>query len=139
MIKDDCIFCKLANGVFPTNMIYEDEDFAVILDAAPAAIGHALIIPKQHSDNLYELPEETAAKVMPLAKKIALAQKQALDCDGVNVLQNNELAAGQSVFHFHVHVIPRKTKDNMGLLWKPGKPKDEEQIEICKALNAALM
>ena len=71
MIKDDCIFCKLANGVFPTNMIYEDEDFAVILDAAPAAKGHALIIPKQHSDNLYELPDETAAKLMPLAKKIS--------------------------------------------------------------------
>jgi len=138
MIKDDCIFCKLANGVFPTNMIYEDEDFAVILDAAPAAKGHALIIPKQHSDNLYELPDETAAKLMPLAKKIALAEKKVLNCDGVNVLQNNELAAGQSVFHLHVHVIPRKAKDNMGLLWKPGKPKDEEQKEICKTLAEAL-
>ena len=107
MTKDDCIFCKLANGVFATNMIYEDADFAVILDAAPAARGHALIIPKQHSDNLYELPEETAAKALPLAKKIAIAMKDTFHCDGVNVLQNNELAAGQTVFHFHTHIIPR--------------------------------
>ena len=73
MIKDDCIFCKLANGVFPTNKIYEDDDFTVILDASPANKGHALILPKQHADNLFELSDETAAKVMPLAKKIAAA------------------------------------------------------------------
>jgi histidine triad (HIT) family protein len=134
MIKDDCIFCKLANGAIPTNMLYEDEDFAVILDAAPATKGHALIIPKQHSDNLYELPDETAAKVMPLAKKIAMAEKKAFDSDGINILQNNEPAAGQSVIHFHVHVIPRKKGDFLSLLWTPGKPKDEEQKKICQSL-----
>ena len=138
MTKDDCIFCKLANGVFPTNMIYEDDDFAVILDAAPAARGHALIIPKQHADNLYELSEETAAKVMPVAKKIAVAMKETFHCDGVNVLQNNELAAGQTVFHFHTHVIPRFKGDKLGLAWKQGKPTDEEQVETCKLLKAAL-
>ena len=134
MIKDDCIFCKLANGVFPTNVVYEDEDFTVILDAAPAAKGHSLIIPKQHSDCIYDLPEETAAKVMPLAKKIALAMKKTFDCDGVNIQQNNEPAAGQSVFHFHTHVIPRKKGDGISLLWKPGKPKDEEQKEVCRLI-----
>ena len=138
MIKDDCIFCKLANGVFPTNVIYEDEDFTVILDAAPAAKGHALILPKQHSDNLYELPDETAAKVLPVAKKIANAMKEVFHCDGVNVQQNNEAAAGQSVFHFHVHVIPRFKKDGISLLWKPGKPSDEEQAETCRLLKDAL-
>ena len=138
MVKDDCIFCKLANGVFPTNMIYEDEDFAVILDAAPAARGHALIIPKQHADNLYELPDEIGAKVMPLAKKIALAMKKTFQCDGVNVQQNNELAAGQSVFHFHTHVLPRFEKDKISLLWKPLKPTDEEQAETCQLLKKAL-
>ena len=138
MTKDDCIFCKLANGVFPTNMIYEDDDFAVILDAAPAARGHALIIPKQHSDNLYELPDETAAKVMPLARKIASAMKKTFNCDGVNVLQNNELAAGQTVFHFHTHVIPRFKGDKLGLTWKQGKPTDAEQAETCALLKEAL-
>ena len=138
MTKDDCIFCKLANGVFPTNMIYEDDDFAVILDAAPAARGHALIIPKQHSDNLYELPDETAAKVMPLARKIASTMKKTFNCDGVNVLQNNELAAGQTVFHFHTHVIPRFNGDKLGLTWKQGKPTDAEQAETCALLKEAL-
>lgn len=138
MIKDDCIFCKLANGVFPTNKIYEDDDFTVILDAAPAAKGHALILPKQHADNLYELSDETAAKVLPVAKKIAVAMKKTFNCDGVNVQQNNEAAAGQSVFHFHVHVIPRFKKDGISLLWKPGKPSDEEQAETCKLLRDAL-
>ena len=138
MIKDDCIFCKLANGVFPTNKIYEDDDFTVILDAAPAARGHALILPKQHSDNLYVLPDETGAKVMPVAKKIASAMKKAFSCDGVNVVQNNEPAAGQTVFHFHVHVIPRMEKDHMGLVWKPGKPTDAEQAETCQLLKDAL-
>ena len=70
MKKDDCIFCKLANGIIPTNSIYEDEDFNVILDMAPAAKGHALILPKEHADNLYELPEETAAKVLELTDRI---------------------------------------------------------------------
>ena len=70
-MKDNCIFCKLANGIFPTNSIYEDDDFNVILDLAPATKGHALILPKQHSDNLYELPDETAAKAFVLAKKLA--------------------------------------------------------------------
>lgn len=138
MTKDDCIFCKLANGVIPTNKIYEDDDFTVILDAAPAARGHSLILPKQHSDNLYTLPDETAAKVMPLAKKLANAMKESFHCDGVNVLQNNEEAAGQSVFHFHVHLIPRFKRDILSLLWSPGKPSDEEQQKTCRELSDAL-
>jgi histidine triad (HIT) family protein len=138
MTKNDCIFCMLANGAIPTNMIYEDNDFAVILDAAPAAKGHALVIPKQHADNLYELPDDIASKVLPVAKKIAVAMKETFHCDGVNVLQNNELAAGQTVYHFHTHIIPRFTGDKLGLAWKQGKPTDEEQAETCRLLKAAL-
>ena len=78
MMKDDCIFCKLANGVFPTRSIYEDENFNVILDVAPATKGHALILPKQHADNLFELPEETAGKAFMLAKKMAQKMKEEL-------------------------------------------------------------
>ena len=95
MRKDDCIFCKLANGVFPTNKIYEDENFTVILDASPANPGHCLIIPKQHFDCLFRLDDELAAKVMPLAKKIGAVIKAETGADGINVVQNNGTAAGK--------------------------------------------
>ena len=107
MKDENCIFCKLANGDIPTNTVYEDEEFRVILDASPATRGHALILPKQHYANLYEIDENVAADSMKLAKKLAIDMKKVLGCDGVNVLQNNEETAGQTVFHFHVHVIPR--------------------------------
>lgn len=118
-MKDDCIFCKLANGVIPTNSIYEDEDFNVILDLAPASKGHALILPKKHADNLYQLPDETAGKVFVLAKKLATSMTEKLGCAGFNVVQNNGSIAGQTVFHFHMHLIPRYENDGQTLSWKP--------------------
>ena len=138
MTKDDCIFCKLANGVFPTNSIYEDDDFNVILDAAPANRGHALILPKQHFDNIFEIDDETASKIMPLAKKIAGAVKKVTGCDGINVQQNNGPAAGQSVFHLHVHVIPRFDDDKFKLVWNPKSFTDEEQAAVAEELRAEL-
>ncbi len=134
MTKDDCIFCKLANGVFPTNTVYEDDDFRVILDASPAAKGHSLIIPKQHADNLYEVDDTVAEKILPLAKRIALSMKKTFNCDGVNVLQNNEPAAGQTVFHLHVHVIPRYNDDGLGLTWKQNETDAAEQAELAESL-----
>lgn len=107
MKEKDCLFCKIAAGEIPSNTIYEDDMFRVILDLSPAAKGHALIIPKEHYRNLYEIDEEVAAKAMKLAKKMALHMKQVLKCDGFNLLQNNEEVAGQTVFHFHMHLIPR--------------------------------
>ena len=130
MKKDDCIFCKLANGVFPTNSIYEDENFNVILDAGPATKGHALILPKEHYANLFELPDETASKVMVLAKKMATHMKEKLNCDGFNLVQNNGPCAGQTVFHFHIHLIPRTTNDNVGMEWTHGVLTDEMRDEI---------
>lgn len=126
MKKEDCIFCKLANGIIPTNSIYEDEDFNVILDAAPATKGHALILPKEHADNLYELPEETAAKVLVLAKKMATHMTEKLGCDGFNVVQNNGTVAGQTVFHFHMHLIPRYKEDGQKIAWAPQDMTAEE-------------
>ncbi len=138
MIKDDCIFCKLANGIIPTNTIYEDDDFRVILDASPSGQGHSLIIPKQHFDNAYSIDDSVAAKVMPLAKKIALALKEEFNCDGINILQNNEVAAGQTVFHYHVHVIPRHKDDGINLIWKQLSFSDEEQKETAERIKARL-
>ena len=126
MKDDNCIFCKLANGDIPTNSIYEDEDFNVILDAGPATRGHCLILPKEHSKNLYELPEETAGKVMVLAKKIAQRLKDRLDCDGLNVVQNNGSCAGQTVMHYHLHLIPRYEDDEQSIFWIPTRPSETE-------------
>lgn len=126
MVKDDCIFCKLANGVFPTNTIYEDNSFRVILDLGPATKGHALILPKNHYANIYEIPEDVAGDVMKLAKKMATHMTEKLNCDGFNLVQNNGEAAGQTVFHFHYHLIPRYKDDNQHILWEPTSPSAEE-------------
>lgn len=129
-MKDDCIFCKLANGVFPTNSIYEDDDFNVILDLGPATKGHALILPKEHYKNIYELPEETAGKVFKLAKKLATEMTDKLGADGFNIVQNNNEVAGQTVFHFHMHLIPRYEGDGQHILWEPTSPSPEELTAI---------
>ena len=134
-MKDDCIFCKLANHVFDTNIIYEDETFTVILDAAPANYGHALILPKNHYTNIFDIDEETLAGAMKLAKKVAAKQVEALKCDGVNVIQNNNEAAGQSVLHYHLHVIPRYADDGQKMLWKPSEVTDEKQKEMVAKLS----
>lgn len=109
----DCFFCKLAKGNFPSNTVYEDDDFRVILDIAPANLGHCLIIPKSHAENIYEIDPDILSKAIRLAQKIAIKVKKATGCDGVNILQNNEEAAGQSVFHFHMHIIPRYKNDHV--------------------------
>ncbi|MCM1307480.1 MAG: HIT family protein [Butyrivibrio sp.] len=113
MIKEDCIFCKLANGIFDTNTVYEDEDFRVILDIEPAAKGHALILPKKHFANALEADGDTLGRAMKLAAQTGRAVKEAFGCDGINILQNNGEAAGQTVFHLHIHVIPRREKDTV--------------------------
>ena len=100
-------FRKIAGGEIPSSTVYEDEDFRVILDLGPASKGHALILPKQHFKDLCELDPAIAAKALPLAGKIGAAMKKALGCTGFNVVQNNGISAGQTVFHFHVHIIPR--------------------------------
>ncbi len=125
MRKDDCIFCKIAAGDIPSATIYEDADFRVILDIEPASNGHALILPKEHYANLYELDDELAAKAFVLAKKMITKLTDILGCEGYNVLQNNGAAAGQTVFHFHMHLIPRYAEDNVKVGWKPGKLTDE--------------
>lgn len=135
MKKDDCIFCKLANGDIPTNVVYEDEDFTVIMDAAPATKGHSLILPKEHYANIYELDEEIAGKAFKLAKKLASEMTEKLGCDGFNIVQNNGETAGQTVFHFHMHLIPRYENDGQSILWNPTNPSKEEQAEILAKLT----
>ena len=130
-MKDNgCIFCKIANGEIPSATLYEDEDFRVILDLGPAAKGHALILPKEHYPNLYELPDELAEKAVLLAKKMITKMKKALNCDGFNVVQNNGAPAGQTVFHFHMHLIPRYEGDHAGFGWNTGELNAADREEI---------
>ena len=134
MRDETCIFCKIAAGEIPSKTLYEDEEFRVILDLGPATKGHALILPKDHYRNLFELPDEKAEKVMVLAKKMALQMREKLHCDGFNLVQNNEEMAGQTVFHFHMHLIPRYENDGQVIGWKPGKPENEELEAIRKEI-----
>lgn len=130
MKDSNCIFCKIANGEIPSKALYEDDEFKVILDLGPATKGHALILPKNHYTDLYGLPDEDAAKVMLLAKKMAVHMTKKLNCDGFNLVQNNGKDAGQTVFHFHLHLIPRYADDGQTLGWKPLKPTQEELEDI---------
>lgn len=131
MKDNNCIFCKILADEIPSSVVYEDEDFRGILDINPAARGHVIIIPKNHYANLFELPDHEASKIMIVARKIATALKKTYHCDGVNILQNNGEASGQTVFHLHVHVIPRfeGDTDHINIGWKPGDtPEDLADI-----------
>ncbi|MDY4668806.1 MAG: HIT family protein [Oliverpabstia sp.] len=133
---ENCIFCKIASGEIPATTLYEDQDFRVILDLGPASKGHALILPKEHYANIYEIPEELAGKAMILAKKMANVLTRALKCDGFNIVQNNGEPAGQTVFHFHMHLIPRYEGDEVGLTWNPGSLTEEDKEEILSKVKA---
>ncbi len=137
MKDNNCIFCKLANGDIPTNSIFEDGDFKVILDADPATKGHALILPKNHFANLLEADDDVLKKALPLAKKVANKMKAELGCAGVNIVQNNGEAAGQTVHHLHIHVIPRYADDPDKTIcgWSHQSFSDEETAEVVAKLN----
>lgn len=134
MKQDNCIFCKIAAGEIPSRTLYEDEKFRVILDLGPATKGHSLILPKDHAADLYELPEETAADAMKLAKSMALLLREKLRCDGLNLVQNNGEAAGQTVSHFHLHLIPRYKGDGQRINWVPSEPTQEELEAVRKEI-----
>lgn len=137
MRDDKCIFCKIISGEIPSRTIYEDEDFKAILDVAPASKGHTLILPKQHCANLYEIEDDLVAKAAKLAKKLGTNMKEKLGCEGLNLLQNNGELAGQTVFHFHMHLIPRYSdmKNQDMLRWIPEQFTDEEQEQTKELLK----
>ncbi|MCR5102496.1 MAG: HIT family protein [Butyrivibrio sp.] len=136
MKDSNCIFCKIANGEIPSNTIYEDDNFRVILDNGPATKGHALILPKEHYADLFELSEEAASEVLIVAKKVSEKMKKTLNMDGLNVVQNNGETAGQTVKHFHVHLIPRYENDGQHILWNPTSPSAEELVQVRDTINS---
>lgn len=135
MKDQNCIFCKIANGEIPSRTLYEDEKYRVILDLGPATKGHALVLPKEHFSNIYDIPADWAAGAFQVGQQIAVKMKERLHADGVNIVQNNEAAAGQTVPHFHVHIIPRYVGDGQNILWKPGKASDEEMDAVVNAMK----
>lgn len=113
MSQNDNIFIKIINKELPAHIIYEDDDFLAILDINPVQVGHALLIPKQSCRNIFDMPKDVAQKLMPIAQKAAKAIKKATGADGINLIMNNEPAASQSVFHAHLHIIPRFENDGI--------------------------
>lgn len=127
---NDCIFCKVVSGEVPSYKLYENDEILAFLNIFPVNSGHALVIPKDHIENIYGLPDETLCRVAIGVKKVAIALKHALDADGINLEMNNEPAAGQEIDHAHIHVIPRFKDD--GLKHWPFKPAEKAELEVLK-------
>ncbi|MEI6490470.1 MAG: HIT family protein [bacterium] len=126
-MNSDCIFCKIAAGEVPATKIYEDAEVLAFMNLHPTNKGQVLVIPKDHVENIYGLSEEMAARMMLVVKKLAIAVKNGVDADGVNLIMNNEEAAGQQIFHAHMHIIPRFNDD--GLKSWPASDYLEGEIE----------
>lgn len=126
--QENCIFCKIVSGEVPANKVYEDDETIAFLDIQPVNHGHTLIIPKDHFENIYTTPVLTWVRMQMTAQKVALAIKNSLDADGVNIIMNNESAAGQVVPHSHIHVIPRNEKDGLAH-WPGGVYKDKGEAD----------
>jgi len=137
-MSDNCIFCKIVNGEIPSKQVYEDELFRVIMDVSPATKGHVLILTKKHYRDIFDLADLEASRLLVLAKRIAVAMKEGLACDGINIIQNNEAVAGQSVFHFHLHIIPRYENDGQNMLWTP-RTSDAETLERLAATMSSII
>lgn len=135
MNNPNCIFCKIAAGEIPSSTIYEDEDFRVIMDISPASKGHAIILPKTHATNIFEIPDEVSSKIFVVAKKVATAMKEELQCEGINILQNNGEIAGQTVFHLHVHLLPRYKGDKINIKWSHKDNYDDDFVALAKAIG----
>ena len=135
MKKQDCIFCRIISVEIPSTTIYENSKFKVIMDIAPANKGHVLILPKEHYDNIYDIDTATAGELFELAAMTARALKSVLDCDGMNILQNNGTVAGQTVFHFHMHIIPRYEGDTVNIGWKELSYDDGEMEQLREAIR----
>lgn len=138
MKDENCIFCKIGSGDIPSYKLYEDEHFKVFLDLSPTSYGHALIIPKEHYKNLFELDDTIASKALVLAKKVGAAMMNTLHCDGLNVLQNNGEAAGQTMFHFHIHLIPRYKEDDTKIIFAENSLTEDDAKKIIDLITKDL-
>ena len=128
-MSQECIFCDINSGKIPSITIYENEEFKVMLDRFPATKGHILIIPKKHIEDIYNLDPELAGRLFELTTRFASIVKRTFGNDGLNIIQNNGKAAGQTVFHYHLHMIPRYEDDHIQLGWEINKEVTPETLE----------
>ncbi len=132
MADEDCIFCKIVAGELPSERVDEDDDTVAFMDINPWTRGHALVIPREHTPNLYEAPEETLHHTAVAAQRVARKMRDRLGADGINLLNSTNPAARQTVFHYHLHVIPRYDDDPLRL---PGEPQQVEDEELAKVAD----
>jgi histidine triad (HIT) family protein len=133
--EEDCIFCKIVAGEVPAERIQEDEHAVAFMDINPWVRGHALVVPRRHSRNLYDIPEDDLRHTAVAARQVALRMRERLRCEGVNLLNSSEPAAWQTVFHFHMHVIPRFGGDPMKLPGAPGSATPDELAAVAVELR----
>ena len=134
----DCVFCKIVAGLIPSTRVFEDEHIIAILDIAPLADGHLLIIPRSHHSQITEMSAEQSAALGRHVPRLASAVLAVTGAAGLNVLQNNGRAAGQAVDHVHVHLIPRKNGDGLGYRWNAGSYPAGRADELAQHLRAVL-
>jgi histidine triad (HIT) family protein len=137
-MSGDCIFCRIADGELPAYDLYEDESVLAFLDANPVAPGHALVIPTTHHERLTDMDRETTAEVFDAARRVAAAMEDALDPDGFNLFQTNGEAAGQEVFHTHVHVVPCEDDDDLSFGFRPGDLDEDGAERVRGEIRSAL-
>ncbi len=136
--QEDCIFCKIIAGQIPSTQIYEDKFVFAFADINPVNLGHALVIPKKHYTDISNTPDDTLGKLIATAKKIAEAIKEAVKADGINIEMNNGKAAGQIIFHSHIHVIPRFLDDGYRH-WKGERRTAEEIREMAEKIRIEII
>ena len=131
---DNCIFCKILRNEIPSSTVYEDDKFRAIMDISPVAKGHVILLAKEHAANLLEADDSLLSAALPTVKKVAKAVKKTVNCDGINILQNNGEVAGQTIFHLHIHVIPRNKEDGVKLPPPLATYADGEAAELAKKI-----
>jgi len=134
-MPENCIFCKIVAGELPSEIIQEDEHTIAFMDIGPWTRGHALVVPRRHSRNLYDVDDDDLAHAVSAATRLARRMRDALGCDGVNLLNSCEPAAWQTVFHTHIHVIPRYDEDPLRLPGQPGQPDEGELAQVAQELR----
>ncbi len=131
-----CIFCNIISGEIPSYKVYEDDNFYAFLDISQATYGHTLVVPKQHFENLFAMPDFLLEKMLILVRDLASKIKTATNCKGINILNNNGEAAGQSIHHFHIHIIPRYDNDNFSIKAIENKLNNEEFKALLFKINS---
>jgi histidine triad (HIT) family protein len=134
----DCVFCKIINGQIPSEKIYEDENFFVILDINPINKGHLLVLPKKHYTDLFDMDDTVLSKILAVIKKLANDLKTGIKASGINVIQNNGKDAGQIIFHSHFHIIPRFAGDGINIGMVHGKYADGELAKYGDMIRAVI-